>query len=220
MPENFETIREKLTKQNVLIVAVSKTKPAEEILRLYEKGQRDFGENRVQELKEKQELLPKDIRWHLIGHLQKNKVKYVAEWIHLIHSVDSLALLEEINRQAQKHNRKISCLLQVYIAKEETKFGLSEEELQNVLSSSTYKTLHHIQIEGLMGMATNTENMQVVKKEFEYLQYIFQEIKRKYFSDDATFRHLSMGMSSDYLLAIESGSTMVRIGSLLFGNRN
>lgn len=220
MQENFDTIQNYLELKNVTLVAVSKTKSAEEIMQLYKKGQRDFGENRVQELKEKYEVLPKDIRWHLIGHLQKNKVKYITKWVCMIHSVDSLDLLTEIDKQAKKHNRIVSCLLQLYIAKEETKFGLDEQELDDLLNSPRRKELENVRIEGLMGMATNTDDETIVRDEFKNLKRIFSNVKEKYFADDSAFRHLSMGMSSDYKIAVEEGSTMVRIGSLLFGTRN
>ncbi|MFN0275375.1 MAG: YggS family pyridoxal phosphate-dependent enzyme [Chitinophagales bacterium] len=220
MQENFDTIQNYLELKNVTLVAVSKTKSAEEIMQLNKKGQRDFGENRVQELKEKYEVLPKDIRWHLIGHLQKNKVKYITEWVCMIHSVDSLDLLTEIDKQAKKHNRIVSCLLQLYIAKEETKFGLDEQELDDLLNSPRRKELENVRIEGLMGMATNTDDETIVRDEFKNLKRIFSNVKEKYFADDSSFRHLSMGMSSDFKIAVEEGSTMVRIGSLLFGTRN
>ncbi|MBK7443944.1 MAG: YggS family pyridoxal phosphate-dependent enzyme [Bacteroidetes bacterium] len=216
---NFDELSSILREKNVTLVAVSKTRSIEEILALYNCGQRDFGENRVQEMRDKYEALPKDIRWHLIGHLQTNKVKYIAEWVHLIHSVDSLALLEEINKQAQKHNRIIPCLLQVYIASEETKFGLDEDELITLLKSDVYKQMHNIAVVGLMGMATNTENVSLIRNEFSHLVQLFDKIKANYFGQDDAFRQKSMGMSSDYTIAVEIGSTMVRIGSLLFGER-
>lgn len=216
---NFDELSSILREKNVTLVAVSKTRSVEEILALYNCGQRDFGENRVQEMRDKYEALPKDIRWHLIGHLQTNKVKYIAEWVHLIHSVDSLALLEEINKQAQKHNRIIPCLLQVYIASEETKFGLDEDELITLLKSDVYIQMQNIAVVGLMGMATNTENVSLIRNEFSHLVQLFDKIKANYFGQDDTFRQKSMGMSSDYTIAVEIGSTMVRIGSLLFGER-
>ena len=206
--EGYQKIITELQSNNVTLVAVSKTKPAEDIKTLYDLGQRDFGENYVQELADKAEQLPKDIRWHFIGHLQSNKVKYIAPFVHLIHGVDSLKLLEEINKQGLKNNRIIDCLLQVYIAKEETKFGLDEEELANVLTSQ----LTNVRISGLMGMASFTENMDTVRSEFRYLKTLFDK--------HAGLTTLSMGMSSDYHIAIEEGSNMVRIGSLLFGARN
>ena len=216
---NFDELSSFLREKNVTLVAVSKTRSVEEILALYNRGQRDFGENRVKEMRDKYEALPKDIRWHLIGHLQTNKVKYIAEWVHLIHSVDSLPLLEEINKQAQKHNRIIPCLLQVYIASEETKFGLDEDELITLLNSASYKQMQNIAVYGLMGMATNTENESLIRNEFSHLIQMFDKIKANYFGQDDAFRQKSMGMSSDYTIAVEMGSTMVRIGSLLFGER-
>lgn len=208
-------INNELTGRQVTLVAVSKTKPVEAILELYELGHRDFGENYVQEIVDKAEKLPKDIRWHFIGHLQTNKVKYIADFIHLIHGVDSFRLLKEVNKQATKYNRKIECLLQVHIAKEETKFGLDENELQEILNEEEIKSLKNISISGLMGMASFTENLQVVRDEFARLHNIFTKIQKQ----DPAFRILSMGMSSDYKVAIEEGSNMVRIGSLLFGER-
>jgi len=219
MMSNFDELSSFLREKNVTLVAVSKTRSVEEILALYNRGHRDFGENRVQEMRDKYEVLPKDIRWHLIGHLQTNKVKYIAEWVHLIHSVDSLPLLEEINKQAQKHNRIIPCLLQVYIASEETKFGLDEDELITLLNSASYKQMQNIAVYGLMGMATNTENESLIRNEFSHLIQMFDKIKANYFGQDDAFRQKSMGMSSDYTIAVEMGSTMVRIGSLLFGER-
>jgi len=219
MMSNFDELSSFLREKNVTLVAVSKTRSVEEILALYNRGQRDFGENRVKEMRDKYEALPKDIRWHLIGHLQTNKVKYIAEWVHLIHSVDSLPLLEEINKQAQKHNRIIPCLLQVYIASEETKFGLDEDELITLLNSASYKQMQNIAVYGLMGMATNTENESLIRNEFSHLIQMFDKIKANYFGQDDAFRQKSMGMSSDYTIAVEMGSTMVRIGSLLFGER-
>ena len=194
------------------LVAVSKTKPVEDILELYSLGHRDFGENYVQELTEKAAALPKDIRWHFIGHLQSNKVKYIAPFVHLVHGVDSLKLLKEINKEAAKQNRVIGCLLQVHIASEETKFGLDEAELKQVVDQAGELKLEQVQIQGLMGMASFTENMEQVKTEFRQLKALFDQYPG--------FRILSMGMSGDYQLAIAEGSTMVRIGSLLFGERS
>lgn len=202
------------------LVAVSKTHTPEEIMALYEQGQRDFGENRVQELVSKQEVMPKDIRWHLIGHLQTNKVKYVAPFVHLIHSVDSMKLLMEIDKQAAKAGRVISCLLQMHIAEEETKFGLDRGELFELLSAPEFPDLRHVDILGLMGMATLTENEEQIRKEFRGLKALLEETKKKFFPAKANFRELSMGMSGDYRIALEEGSTMVRIGSLLFGPRH
>jgi hypothetical protein len=213
--ENFKIIRSQIP-ENVCLVAVSKTKPKELILEAYNLGQRHFGENKVQELSEKASELPKDIQWHLIGHLQTNKVKYIAEFVHLIHAVDSLKLLQEINKQALKHNRVIACLLQFHIADEETKFGLSREEAKLLLSSESYSALQNIKIIGVMGMASFVDDKNQIRNEFKALQAIFSEIKSDYFSDQTSFKEISMGMSGDFQLAIEEGSTMVRIGSSLF----
>lgn len=213
MPVNthsYNKIKTELDGANITLVAVSKTKPVEDILELYELGQRDFGENYVQELVDKQASLPTDIRWHFIGHLQSNKVKYIAPFVHLIHGVDSVKLLKEINKEAGKNNRVIDVLLQVYIAQEETKFGLDEEELKIVLNES--ESLNHISIKGLMGMASFSDDLQKVRGEFQQLKNMFNQYPR--------FSILSMGMSGDYKAAIEEGSTMVRIGSLLFGARS
>jgi PLP dependent protein len=210
----YKKITGELQLKNVTLVAVSKTKPIEDIKALYDLGQRDFGENYVQELAEKAEQLPKDIRWHFIGHLQTNKVKTIAPFVHLIHGVDSLKLLQEINKQALKNNTVIDCLLQMYIAKEETKFGLDEEELPNVLISQ----LANVRICGLMGMASFTENMDTVRSEFHYLKTIFVKHAELLIAN-CQLPILSMGMSSDYTIAIEEGSNMVRIGSLIFGER-
>lgn len=203
----------------VTLIAVSKTKPNEDILEAYQAGQRIFGENLVQEMVEKQEGLPKDIQWHLIGHLQTNKVKYIAPFVALIHGVDSLKLLKEINKQALKNNRVIDCLLQVYIADEETKFGLDFDEVIELLRSEEYLELKNIRITGLMGIATNTKNEKQITTEFNELKVFFDGIKLSFFRKDDSFRDLSMGMSADYKIAIEEGSTMVRIGSSIFGNR-
>lgn len=204
---------------NVTLVAVSKTKPIEDILSIYECGQRIFGENKVQELASKYELLPKDIEWHLIGHLQTNKVKYIAPFVALIHAVDSLKLLQEINKQAQKNNRIINCLLQIYIAKEETKFGLDFDEAISILHSPEFIALEHINIAGLMGMATNTDDQLIVKKEFTQLEFYYQELKKDKSLTHCNFTILSMGMSNDYPIAVACGSNMVRIGSSIFGHR-
>ena len=206
--EAYSRIKSDLDKKNVTLVAVSKTKPVEDIKALYDLGHRDFGENYVQELVDKAAQLPTDIRWHFIGHLQTNKVKYIAPLVQLIHGVDSLKLLKEIGRQAQKNNRSIDCLLQVHIAQEETKFGLDEKELATIMDSEPVKGTN---VTGLMGMASFTNDQAIVQKEFHTLQTLFS----KY----ASFTTLSMGMSSDYETAIREGSTMVRIGSLLFGSR-
>ena len=201
--------------ENVTLVAVSKTKPIPDLMEAYEAGQRIFGENKIQEMTEKWEAMPKDIEWHMIGHVQTNKVKFMAEYVNLIHGVDSLKLLEEINKQAKKHNRIIDCLLQIHIAEEETKFGLDEKELNELLASTEFKILQNIRIVGLMGMATFTENQNQIKKEFIHLKSIFDNLK----AEICNLKSLSMGMSGDYKLAIECGSTMVRIGSSIFGER-
>jgi pyridoxal phosphate enzyme (YggS family) len=203
----------------VTLVAVSKTKPVEDILSIYQCGQKVFGENKVQELCSKFESMPKDIEWHLIGHLQTNKVKYIAPFVSLIHAVDSLKLLQEINKQAQKHNRVINCLLQIYIAKEESKFGLDFDEAISILHSQEFVALEHINIVGLMGMATNTDDQSIVKKEFTHLEKFYQELKKDNTIAHCNFSILSMGMSNDYAVAIDCGSNMVRIGSSIFGNR-
>ena len=204
---------------NVTLVAVSKTKPIEAILEIYKAGQRVFGENKVQELCEKQEVLPSDIQWHLIGHLQTNKVKYIAPFVAMIHAVDSLKLLQEINKQAAKNNRTIDCLLQFYIANEETKFGLSFEEAKELIESANFMELKNIEICGVMGMATFTDDEDQIREEFRTLENYFQLMKSHYFKFNDRFSEISMGMSSDYEIAIGEGSTMVRIGSKIFGNR-
>jgi pyridoxal phosphate enzyme (YggS family) len=201
------------------LVAVSKTKPVEDIRALYEMGQRDFGENYVQELVEKQPVLPGDTRWHYIGHLQSNKVKYIAPFVHLIHGVDSLKLLKEINKQAQKNGRVIDCLLQVHVAQEETKFGLDEKEINEIVRSGELNDLKSIKVKGMMGMATFTEDIDKVREEFKYLKSLFDMYNVVKLSN-FELTTLSMGMSADYKLAIQEGSNMVRIGSLLFGERN
>ncbi|HMU09867.1 MAG TPA: YggS family pyridoxal phosphate-dependent enzyme [Ferruginibacter sp.] len=215
-----EKYQEIITELNgkATLVAVSKTKPVENIQALYDLGQRDFGENYVQELAGKYEQLPKDIRWHFIGHLQSNKVKYIASFVHLIHGVDSLSLLKEINKQAAKNNRVIDCLLQVYIAKEETKFGLDENELHQLLRITPINQLTNIQISGLMGMASFSNDISLVRSEFKYLKTLFDKYAQPQTSNFKP-QTLSMGMSADYKIAIEEGSNMVRIGSLLFGSR-
>jgi hypothetical protein len=197
----------------VKLVAVSKTKPAEDIKELYDLGQRDFGENYVQELVDKQAQLPSDIRWHFIGHLQSNKVKYISPFVHLIHGVDSLRLLKEIDRQASRSDRVISCLLQVFIAREETKFGLDEQELADIMN--VHRELKNVQVTGLMGMASFTEDPEKIRSEFHMLRSLFD----RYFGAAAAPAILSMGMSGDYKIAMQEGSNMVRIGSLLFGKR-
>ena len=212
-------IQEQLKPNNVTLVAVSKTKPNEAILDMYHEGQRVFGENKVQELTLKYEALPKDIQWHAIGHLQTNKVKYIAPFVSVIHSIDSLKLLKEVNKRAKQNNRTIDCLLQMHIAEEDTKFGLSGEEVSALLESDSFKQFENVRIVGVMGMATFTDNQQQVRQEFRTLKTIFDQLKSTYFVHQPSFKEVSMGMSGDYELAIEEGSTMVRIGSLLFGQR-
>jgi hypothetical protein len=214
---NLTQIKQTLPEQ-VTLVAVSKTKPISDLMEAYEAGQRIFGENKIQEMTDKWENMPKDIQWHMIGHVQTNKVKFMAEYVHLIHGVDSLKLLEEINKQAKKHQRVIDCLLQIYIADEETKFGLDEKELNDLLHSDAFKSLHNIKIVGLMGMATFTTNQDQIKKEFLNLKAIFDQLKAIN-TENCQLNTLSMGMSGDYPLAISCGSTMVRIGSSIFGGR-
>ena len=218
--EKYLAILDEIKRYNARLIAVSKTKPVEEIMELYNKGQRLFGENKVQELLPKYETLPKEIEWHLIGHLQTNKVKQVAPFVSMIQSVDSLKLLSEINKQAQKNNRTINCLLQIFIADEETKFGLNETELHDLLQSKEFASMNNVHICGLMGMATNTDDEQKTEKEFAGLNELFKKVREQYFSDKPYFKELSMGMSSDYKLAIKNGATLVRVGSLLFGKRH
>ena len=198
------------------LIAVTKNRPLEELQELYQAGYRVFGENRVQDLVEKYEVLPKDIQWHLIGHLQSNKVKYIAPFVQLIHSVDSLKLLQTIDKEGRKNNRIIPCLMQFHVAAEETKFGLDWDEAKHLLESNEYKSMEYVKVVGIMGMASNTENQEQVAKEFETLSRFFQTLKKGYFEKEASFKELSMGMSGDYLLAIQKGSTMVRVGSALF----
>ena len=212
--QNLSKIKSSLP-ENVTLVAVSKTKPISDLMEAYVAGQRIFGENKIQEMAEKWEQMPKDIQWHMIGHVQTNKVKFMAKFVSLIHGVDSLKLLEEINKQALKNNRLIDCLLQIHIAEEETKFGLNKKELNDILTSTGFQEMKNIRIIGLMGMATFTDNQNQIKKEFNSLKSIFDQFT----IHDSQMTILSMGMSSDYQLAIESGSTMVRIGSSIFGGR-
>ena len=217
----YKKIIAELTPKNVTLVAVSKTKPVSDIKELYDLGHRDFGENYVQELVEKQVQSPDDIRWHYIGHLQSNKVKYIAPFVHLIHGVDSLKLLLEIDKQARKNNRVIQCLLQVHIAQEETKFGFSDAELTEIMEdlhkAKLSGELQHVEVTGLMGMASLTEDMEQVRKEFKYLRLLYTQVAQLQVQN--TIQTLSMGMSNDYQVAIEEGANMVRIGSLVFGSR-
>jgi pyridoxal phosphate enzyme (YggS family) len=205
---------------HVRLVAVSKFHPNEALQEAYDAGQRIFGESKVQEMTQKYESLPKDIEWHFIGHLQTNKIKYMAPYVAMIHGVDSFKLLIEINKQAAKVGRIIPCLLQIHIAQEETKFGFSFEECKEMLMAGEWKSLKNISLCGIMGMATNTEDEEEIRKEFQSLRNFFQEIKQGFFSEDSAFKEISMGMSDDYPLAIEYGSTLIRIGSRIFGNRN
>ena len=213
--ENLSTVL-KTIPNSVTLVAVSKTKPLSDIQQVYDEGQRIFGENKVQEMTEKWEKMPKDIEWHMIGHLQRNKVKYMAQFVSLIHGVDSPRLLSEINKQAKKHNRTMSCLLQVHIAEEDTKFGFDEEELIALVNNNDFKEFKNVKLTGLMGMATFTDDMSQVRREFKNLKSLYSKLKNSY----PDFSTLSMGMSGDYKIAIEEGSTMVRIGSSIFGSRN
>jgi len=217
--ENLSRLHREIPEE-VKIVAVSKTMPVSAILEAYHAGQRAFGENKAQELAEKQKQLPPDLEWHMIGHLQTNKVKLIVPFIHLIHSVDSLKLLTVINAEAGSINRRVDCLLQMRIASEETKFGMTGEDLEQLMISAQYQTMRHIRITGLMGMATFTTNMKQVKHEFLRLTDFFSTCKSSWFKDDSAFREISMGMSGDYPMALEAGSTMVRVGSLIFGERN
>ena len=214
--EAYKQLNEQLRLSEVTLVAVSKTKPVEDILELYELGHRDFGENYVQELVDKAGQLPKDIRWHFIGHLQTNKVKFIVPFIYLIHGVDSLKLLKEINKQAEKSNRVVDCLLQVHIAQEETKFGFDENELNDLFNNLSGYQLNNMKIKGLMGMASMTDDTAQIRTEFLQLKNLFKQLQTL----NPELQTLSMGMSSDYKIALEEGSNMVRIGSLLFGERN
>ncbi len=209
-----------LIPKNVKVVAVSKTKPNVDILEAYNQGQRIFGENKVQDLTQKAEVLPKDIVWHFIGHLQTNKVKYIAPFVSLLHAVDSFKLLKEVNKQAKKNDRKISCLLQFHIATEDSKFGLNMEEAVSILSDVRFEELKNIEIIGVMGMATYTDDEKTIRAEFAKLVSFFNDLKKAFFQEQKSFKEISMGMSGDYQIAIEEGSTMVRIGSSIFGARN
>lgn len=217
---NIKEFEKKLDGKGCQLVAVTKTKPNDLIMQVYETGFKDFGENKIQDLVAKYEALPKDINWHMIGHLQRNKVKYIAPFIHLVHAVDSLRLLNEINKQAKKYNRQICCLLQIHIASEEAKFGLNKEEALELITSEEFKAMHHIKIKGLMGMATNTTDQEQIRQEFRGLKILFDDIKREFTGPTIAMEELSMGMSGDYQIAIEEGSTMIRVGSAIFGHRN
>lgn len=214
--KNYQNVSETCQKYGAQLVAVSKTRTTEQILEMYQVGQKVFGENRVQELLEKHDKLPSDIQWHLIGHLQSNKVKYIAPFVSMIHSVDSLNLLEEINKQANKNARIIDCLLQFHIAEETTKYGLDIDEASTLLKSDSFAKLENINIVGVMGMATFTDNEKQIAQEFKNLKSIFAQLKNDFFSEKETFKEISMGMSSDFEIALKEGSTMVRVGSLIF----
>ena len=213
--ENIKNFQDELPK-DVTLVAISKTKSVDDLLEAYEAGQRHFGENKIQEMTEKWEKLPKDIKWHMVGHVQRNKVKYMAPYVSLIHAVDSLKLLKEIHKEADKNGHCIDCLLQIKIAEEDSKYGISADEAREILDSEEFKELDHVKVKGLMGMATFTDDEKQVKKEFDHLKTVFNEFKEQY----SNFEILSMGMSGDYKIAIDSGSNMVRIGSEIFGARD
>jgi len=216
----YHDLLKELENTAVTLVAVSKTKPIEDIQELYALGHRDFGENYVQEIQEKYPVLPDDIRWHFIGHVQSNKVKFIAPYVYMIHGVDSFKLLQEINKQALKNNRIIRCLLQIHIAEEVTKFGLNEEELFELLNNFNNGDLKNVMICGLMAMASFTEDFNIVRREFKSVKLMFDKAKLQYFKDDNDFSSISMGMSNDYKIAIEEGSNIIRVGSKLFGNRS
>ncbi len=216
--ENYKKITDVIP-AHLKIVAIGKTKTSEDILSLYECGHRVFGETRVQELLPKYEKLPEDIKWQMVGHLQRNKVKYIAPFVDMIQSVDSLKLLNVINKEGLKNNRLINCLFQMHIAEEETKFGMTKDEIFEILESDDFRQMKNISVKGVMGMATFTDNEKQIRKEFKTLKTIFDQVKEKYFRSDDGFSEISMGMSSDYEIAIEEGATMVRIGTALFGER-
>ncbi|MEK6481439.1 YggS family pyridoxal phosphate-dependent enzyme [Catalinimonas sp. 4WD22] len=219
--KNLEQLQPKVSSFHCLLVAVSKTKPVEVLKEAYEAGVRDFGENKVQEMVDKYEQLPKDIKWHMIGHLQRNKVKYIVPFVHMIHSVDSARLLKEIEKQARKVDKTVDCLLQMHIAEEESKFGLSEDELFEILHGEMLAKAKHVRVRGLMAMATFTENEEQVRKEFKFLKQIFEKVKADtQLPENVDMKELSMGMSGDYQIALEEGSTMLRIGTTIFGERN
>ena len=219
IPEKIENIIKNIP-EKVKLIPVSKTKPNDLILQAYNCGYKVFGENKIQELARKYEELPKDIEWHMIGHLQSNKVKYIAPFVSLIHAVDSFKLLKTKNKEAKKNNRTINCLFQMHIAKEQTKFGLSIYEIEKIIDSSEFKDLQNVNIVGLMGMATFTDDKNAIAEEFKYINDCLNQIKTEYFSEKTDFRELSIGMSNDYKIAIENGSTIIRVGSEIFGARN
>lgn len=216
--ENLEKIRATLP-EGVTLVAVSKTKPVSDLQEAYDAGQRVFGENYPQEMRDKHEVLPQDIQWHFIGHLQTNKIKYIIQYVTLIHSIDTASLLEAVNKEAKKHDRVVDCLLQFHIALEETKFGLDLDEARQLLDSEEYKQMENVRICGVMGMGTFTDDMEEVRKEFKHLKSIFDTLKSDYFADQPQFKEISMGMSEDYPIAIEEGATLIRVGSKIFGAR-
>lgn len=217
--ENLEKIRATMP-EGITLVAVSKTKPISDLQEAYDAGQRTFGENYPQEMRDKHEVLPQDIQWHFIGHLQTNKIKYIIPYVTLIHSIDTANLLEAVNKEAKKHERVVDCLLQFHIAQEETKFGLDLDEARQLLESETFKAMENVRICGVMGMATFTDDKTEVRKEFKHLKAIFDILKKEYFANQPQFKEISMGMSEDYLIAIEEGATMVRVGSKIFGARH
>ena len=217
--ENLHKIKATIP-EGVTLVAVSKTKPVSDIQEAYDAGQRVFGENHALEMRDKHEVLPKDIQWHFIGHLQTNKIKYIIPFVTLIHSIDTANLLEAVNKEARKHDRVVNCLLQFHIAQEETKFGLDLSEARQLLESEAFKQMENIRICGVMGMATFTDDEVEIRKEFKHLKDIFDTLKKEYLSDQPQFKELSMGMSEDYPIAIEEGATLVRVGSKIFGPRN
>jgi PLP dependent protein len=218
--QNITKINSELSGTSARLIAVTKTKPLEDLQAAYDGNCKVFGENKVQEMVEKWEILPKDIEWHLIGHLQSNKVKYMASFVAMIHSIDSLKLLQEVDKQALKNYRVIDCLLQIYIAKEETKFGLSEDEAREILDSEEFKAMKNVRIVGVMGMATFTDNQEQIRLEFRGLKAFFETLKTQYLAtENLQLSEVSMGMSGDYLIAAEEGSTLVRVGSAIFGSR-
>ena len=217
--ENLEKIRATLP-ESVTLVAVSKTKPVSDIQEAYDAGHRTFGENYPQEMRDKHEVLPQDIQWHFIGHLQTNKIKYIIPFVTLIHSIDTANLLEAVNKEAKKHERIVDCLLQFHIAQEETKFGLDMDEARQMLDSEVFKTMENVRICGVMGMATFTDDEVEIRKEFKHMKAVFDTLKKDYFADQQQFKEISMGTSEDYLIAVEEGATMVRVGSKIFGARH
>ncbi|MDP2041611.1 MAG: YggS family pyridoxal phosphate-dependent enzyme [Algoriphagus sp.] len=217
---NLEFVKKSFVNPECKLIAVSKTKPLEDLREAYKAGIRDFGENKVQEIQAKQPEMPADTRWHMIGHLQSNKVKYIAPFVHLIHGVDSFKLLQEINKQGKKIDRQLSVLIQMHIAEEESKFGFDQAELEEMFASKEFSELTHVKIQGLMGMATFTDKQDQIRKEFRGLRQLFENLKNRNLPEFVEMKELSMGMSGDYQIAQEEGSTMVRIGSAIFGSRN